>query len=603
VDYKEAKMESKLHIIKELPQHVADKIAAGEVVDRPISVVKELIENAIDAGADTITVEIKNGGKTYIRVTDNGTGIYKTDLSIAFKRHATSKIATEQDLDHILTLGFRGEALSSISAVSKVEMITKTRDEKAGRRIAIEGGRVSDIEEIGCPDGTTIIVSNLFFNTPARLKFMKPDAAESGLIIDFISKIAIAYPRIKLRLINNGSILFSTSGKGNTLANIQTIFSKETSDKLIQVLFEDGPLKIKGYISTPENTRISKKNLIFFINGRYISSKLVESAVINAYKEKISIGRYPTAILFINLPPNELDVNIHPNKKEVRFEDEKAMQIFLETALLLSLKSENAIAEITEKNVFKESIEALDPTEVKLPAMHQFDIKTILKTRRTAIDYQQQSEFFTTKNEQVMESVREPLMRFDIPALNVMGSLFGAYITAADSEYFYLIDQHAAHERIFYEELLAQYYKETKDSQKLLAPFIITVSPMANDNEAHWISMLYRLGFEIEEFGPRTFIIKSVPIFMSIDEAKTFSDDFIEHSSETSDFESSSTIERLISKACKSAVKGNDVLHRSEMERLLIDLAQTKNPFSCPHGRPIFIKLSKHEIEKMFKRV
>lgn len=601
--------------IIELPKSVYDKIAAGEVVDRPLSIVKELVENSIDAGSTSIVVEIRNGGKTYLRVTDNGCGIPKEDADLAFKRHATSKIKSAADLDHIESLGFRGEALASISAVSRVELITKTAGDKSGIRVKIEGGEMLEKEDTGCPEGTTIIVEDLFFNTPARMKFMKPDATESTLIIDFISKMTLAYPQIKIRLINNGNILFSTNGKGDVHANILTIYSREIGDKLIHLQEENGDLKLEAFVSAPNNSKTNRKSQIFFVNGRSISSKLMENAVSDAYLEKLFEGRYPIAFLFLRIAPEKLDVNIHPNKKEVRFDDERAVRAFIAQSIRDGLKTKEAIPEIKERNIFKE-------TSVSKPKNEeQVDIKRLLsEQRRSESVLETQAKYIpepagpTEPAEPAMKTEKpgipdlsadtdQPRADFDMRLLNVTGSVFGTYITAVDENSFYLIDQHAAHERIFYEQLLTQYQNEEKAQQLILAPIVINVTHAVKNDTGGMLDFLGNLGFEIEEFGPTAYIIKAIPVFMELDEAKDFIDYILDNVSEEADLANHRKISAIITNACKKAVKAHDVLDIREITRLMEDLSKTKNPYSCPHGRPTFIRLSRYEIEKMFKRV
>ncbi|MBO4991527.1 MAG: DNA mismatch repair endonuclease MutL, partial [Firmicutes bacterium] len=337
--------------IHALPKQVSDKIAAGEVVDRPLSIVKELMENSIDAGATAITVEIKNGGKSYIRVTDNGFGIPEDQVMLAFQRHATSKIETAEDLDTINTLGFRGEALASIAAVSSVEMITKPVAAKSGVKLRLQGGSLLNQTGTGCPDGTTIIVTNLFYNTPARLKFLKADNTESSLIIDFVSKMALAYPKLRIRMVNNGNILFHTPGGGQIYNNILTIYSKETGQKLLPVTADNGSMFLEGYISDPSYSKTNRKQQIFFVNGRYIQSKIMEKAVSLAYQDKLFEGRYPVTYLFLYVNPQTLDVNIHPNKKEVRFDDELAVLDFVHSTLRSHLNTKQAIPEVKAKEI------------------------------------------------------------------------------------------------------------------------------------------------------------------------------------------------------------------------------------------------------------
>lgn len=612
--------------IIELSRNVANKIAAGEVVNRPLSIVKELIENSIDAGATSIIAEIKNGGKTYIRITDNGSGIHKEDVELAFKRHATSKLRNASDLNSIQSLGFRGEALASIAAVSKVELITKTPDEKTGICIKIEGGEIIEKEEIGCPEGTTVIVEDLFYNTPARLKFMKTDSTESTLIIDFISKITLAYPHIKIRLINNGNILFSTSGKGDIYSNILTIYSKAIGDKLIHLKESVEEMSLEAFISPPSYTKTNRKNQVFFVNGRYISSKAMEDAVTEAYKEKIFSGRYPVVFLFLNLASNKLDVNIHPNKREVRFEEEGAVRDFITAMIKKALKTEDAIPEINADNLFKFNFERdkdkynssitlndADQNSTKLNE-EQVDIKKLLYNKREESQlFNEAEESYETEKldnnktkPSIAESTQETteIKEFDLFGLTVTGSIFGTYITAVDDNFLYLIDQHAAHERIFYEQLLRQYQNEDKLQQIIMMPFIINVTHSAkNAANNDILSFLGNFGFTVEEFGPKTFIVKAIPVFMDIDESKDFIEYLLDNIQENEVLQNQNKINKIITNACKKSVKAHDNLDKQEIERLISDLSKTSNPYSCPHGRPTFIRLSHHEIEKMFKRI
>lgn len=590
--------------IRKLPKTVADKIAAGEVVDRPLSVVKELLENSIDAEAASIVIEIKNGGKSYIRVTDDGCGISKEDLFLAFERHATSKIRTENDLFRIHSLGFRGEALASITAVSKVEIITKTVRSKVGSRLQLEGGILSEEGDTGCPDGTTIIVTDLFYNTPARLKFMKKDATESSLIIDFVSKMALAYPNIRIRMINNGSTLFSTQGKGSIPANLMTLYSREISERLIQISDRQGDYEIEAYLSPVDLSKINRKHQVYFINGRQINSHLLDQAVSEAYKERLSEGRYPVAYLFLNVAPERLDVNIHPNKREVRFDQNEEVKSFLVTALKHGLSTEQSFTTMSVKSSFRSP-----KLDSKPPQSHQVDIKTLLSTKRAEqanAEMDMAPLVIYEKNDpyEFPPNIEPELPRKELlPDIRILGALFGTYLMGTDDSNFYLIDQHAAHERVFYERLLSQFNSSDKLSQGILTPFVAEVSPANMDRSGEWTLTLEAMGYVLEEFGARSLIIKEIPGFMSLEEAKSFLLDFIDQIDESNTTISQKTLDKIIMNSCKSAIKGNDRLDEREIDQLLFDLAQTNNPFSCPHGRPTFIKLSKYEIERMFKRV
>jgi len=608
-------------MIRVLDKNVADKIAAGEVVERPLSIVKELVENAIDAGSDSIIVEIKNGGKSYIRVTDNGCGIEAEEVLLAFKRHATSKIYTDSDLDSIETLGFRGEALASIAAVSRCELITKTVSGKTGTRVQIEGSEVVGHMPLGAPSGTTIIVSDLFYNTPARHKFMKSDASESSLIIDFISKMAIAYSAIKMRLINNGNILFSTQGRGDVAGGILTVYSSEIGKNLLPVSSEDGFLALDGFVSPQGYGKSNKKMQVFFVNGRNISSKTMEKGVSDAYSDKLTSGRYPACFLFLKINPEKLDVNIHPNKKEIRFEDDAQISAFIDKAINEALASKNALPEIRKENIFKyqefspdRRSDTPDFDHKSDPGDHndymktyhkQVDINNLLSTMREG--EQISAGTLPVQNAQTMY-IKEETASFhpkmlDINNLSVTGSIFSTYITALDEDSLYLIDQHAAHERIFYEKLVNQYKNEEKSQQLLMVPFVINVSYAIKQDAFDWLDALRQTGFEIEEFGSKAFIVKAIPVFMTLEDAHEFIEQFLDNISETTDLKNDAVIEKIIMNACKLAVKANDELAPEEIRQLLKDLSKCENPYSCPHGRPTFIKLTKYEIEKMFKRV
>jgi len=628
-------------MIRVLDKNVADKIAAGEVIERPVSIVKELVENAIDSGGDSIVVEIKNGGKSYIRVTDNGCGIPVGQVETAFLRHATSKIETARDLDAIHTLGFRGEALASIAAVTHTELITKTKDAKMGTKLLIHGSEVLSNMGTGCPDGTTIVVTDLFYNTPARQKFLKSDAAESGQIIDFMSQIALAYPHIRFRFINNGNVIFSTAGNGDVKAAILAVYKMKEYQDLVPVDYSAEGTRITGYISRPSLSRTNRRNQIFFVNGRVVSSKVIDRGVTAGYRERLFEGRYPICFLFINTDPGHLDVNIHPNKREVRFDHEDEIIQLVADAIKSALGTKAAVAEM--KNVFKSETTREEKAEVKQQS--QVDIKSILSTKRKTEESSSKvnesnasyvapaskmpvrpasstlkPEILPTspasnplpvvlpseKMQQAKPAItveEASLQPFDFADLKLTGAIFGTYITAVDGESFYLIDQHAAHERVFYEKLVGEYLAEEKLKQPILTPIMVEVPLAVKENEYDWKDSLEEMGFSIHNFGQNTYIIKEIPTFMTISEADDFLNTFIDNVSEGSKLANTIVINKLITKSCKSAVKANDHLSMEEMKALMDQLAACRNPFSCPHGRPTFIRMTKYQIEKMFKRV
>ena len=651
-------------MIKVLEKHIADKIAAGEVVDRPVSIVKELVENAVDAGATSIVVEMKNGGKSYLRVTDDGCGIPSDQVETAFLRHATSKISNVKDLDAIGTLGFRGEALASIGAVSRTEILTKTRDSKTGTRVLFHGGEVLTHEQTGCPDGTTLIVTDLFYNTPARLKFLKSDSAESGMIIDFMSQMALAYKDIKFRLINNGNVLFATNGDGNRFNTIVRVYKNVDPKNLTAVNYEEGKLKLEGYISTPAQSKNSRSSQIFFVNGRVVHSKVMEKGLMEGYRERIFEGRHPVAYLFLETDPADLDVNIHPNKREVRFDKEADIIDFMTRAIRSCLNTEAAM--VSGTSLFKENTaeykeEAkkekqvdiksflstkVEPTIVKedtfeyktpersipAPASKPEPVKPAAPIRpitpitpivpvkpaapaaeKTAAetpvaapaDYKPQTTIVKRPEPAEPKLTVKPAVQkpFDFDDLMITGSIFNTYITAVSGDTFYLIDQHAAHERIFYEKLVKEYEDEEKMRQPIMIPLIINVDLKTDEDKFSWLTALTKMGYTIGEFGQGSYRISEIPTFMTLEEAEDFANDFIEQISDSTNLRNTVIIEKLIMKSCKAAVKGGDSLSLTELQALINDLKNCVNPFSCPHGRPTFVKLTKYEIERLFKRI
>ena len=628
-----------LRKIQVLDKSVADKIAAGEVVDRPVSIVKELVENAIDSGANSITVEIKGGGKEYIRITDNGCGIEADDVEVAFLRHATSKISSAHDLDAIMTLGFRGEALASIGAVARVEVITKTQDARMGRHVIVDGSRILSNEPIGCPDGTTITVKDLFFNVPARLKFLGSDGAESRRIIDLVSRVALAYPDIRIKLVSNNKPVFNTSGKGNILDNIVSIYGADIGKDLIPVSDDRGGNHIRGFVSNPGLSMSTRTRQIFCVNGRVVSSGILEKAVDRAYKERLFQGRFPVAFLFLAVPANKLDVNIHPTKKEVRFDDSAEIEDFVAEAITKALQAEEAVPEVRSDHVEevpREQFEDPGRKPVEKPKLHekpdqgeQLDVKKLLSTMRdkadslvklskenvplhqmvkediAKYDAAKEKTAIEVENDQsvAMPAIQPPRQKpFDMDDLNILGSLFNTYILASADDVFYMIDQHAAHERVFYEKLRGQYEASEKYSQQLMIPLNFNVSADVVATEEKWMPSVNAMGYDVEFFGNNTYLVREIPAFMEMKEAEDFLNDLFNQFSEKPYMNNPATIDKIIMRSCKSAIKGGDVLSSEEIKALMDQLKQCINPFSCPHGRPTFIRMSKYEIERMFKR-
>lgn len=659
-------------MIKILDKKTADKIAAGEVVERPLSIIKELVENSLDAEADNLVIEIKNGGKSYIRVTDNGIGIPPEECEKAFLRHATSKIEKVEDLDSIYTLGFRGEALASIAAVSKVELVTKVKDNKVGRRVDIHGGDIIENSSNGCPDGTTFIVRDLFYNTPARLKFLKKDSTEASAVIDFVTHMALAYPDVRFRMISNDKILFATNGRGDRLNTIMTLTSKIATDNLIPFEFENEGVHVEGYVSGPGESKKNRKNQVFFVNGRNVDSKVIEKGINLAYMDRLFEGHFPICYLFITVSAETMDVNIHPNKKEVRFFNEQLITDTVKMGIIRALNSKLHVphikkaeeVRIPEKTVQVQRYDQLTdkktaPIAGSLKSSPEYEIKKAdvlnagetpmvdeglnagktlnlaetgpkydytLKTQENIKEYMktespkksfddinnilkayeaEEQEQLTLKEQVVSteELKKESEKRFDFTALEVHGQFFSTYIELTDKDTIYFVDQHAAHERVFFEKLMNEFQGREKHKQQILIPILLDVSMGDMEKKDQWLGPLSDMGFTLEEFGPSTFKVVEIPMFFDIAESEDFLKEFVSSLDDVKDFTHHGTWNKIATRACKSAVKGHDILSDDEIHALLEDLSNCKNPFSCPHGRPVFIQITEKELEKRFKRI
>ena len=607
--------------IKILAKEIAEKIAAGEVIESPLSVVKELVENSIDAGSTQIVVELKAGGKDYIRVSDNGSGIMSEDMKLALLPHATSKIRFAEDLANITSLGFRGEALSSIAAVSDMELISKTEDSKTGRKIAVCANEIREECDVAADTGTTVIVRDLFFNLPARRKFLRSDSKENSSVSEFVSRIALAYPEIRFRFISDGTILFSTPGKGDIYQTILTVYSPQNAKKLLKLSFDNGKYSIKGYISSPLESRKNRKQQIYFVNGRLINSQLMETAVRDAYSDKLFEGKYPSVYLFLELDPLDIDVNVHPRKAEIKFRDEVEVYEFIVYAIREALLDNSATA--IENSDIKESqlsVSAIEEKEIPVSKV-SYDEKEVtdlfssLREKEPEISYappvqkdvfKDQRAVNELKNETTEQITAEAFEdhisdRLVFSSLEPMGQVFVTYILASDKDNFYIIDQHAAHERIMYEKLLRSFNEEEKAGQLLLAPMVIELDRSMTYAAEEALPLLSDMGFMLEIFGDSSYLVKEIPYFMEYAEAEDFIYEFI---SASFDYKNNVRMRRdvIISRSCKSAVKAHDRLSITEMKALLSDLDKCENPYSCPHGRPTFLKFSEYELEKMFKR-
>lgn len=652
-------------MIRVLDKFIADKIAAGEVIERPVSAVKELVENSVDAGAGSVIVEIRGGGKSYIRVTDDGCGIPPEEAETAFLRHATSKISSISDLDNIRSLGFRGEALASISAVSRLTIVTRTKDNSAGIRLIMHGGKVISKETAGANTGTTIVVEDLFYNTPARRKFMGSDAREGSAIIELIQQYAVCYPHIRFMMIRNGETVFTTSGNGDTLRTIQSLYPDTAHAGLIPVTGRN----VRGYVSDPGTTKNNRKGQLFFVNGRLVDSKVIEKGLENGYGGRIFSG-FPVAILFIEADPSEIDVNIHPGKRTIKFLRETEVLSDISHAVSAAMlsresvpagnpardassvaesagisKTENKTESKPYREVRSEQImtgeqssireflsglkrEAKPSAAAARPATSQIQPEPAVlpekdeKPAETAHNETVQAvlpqkEHIQAVSEPVkpadaedvkpeasawMPHIEQPLHKqFDFSELEYRGYLFDTFIVMQSADTVYLFDQHAAHERIFYEKFVGSYLRGEKLVQPILTPVTLNVSADVYYMSREWLDPLTSAGFEIEDFGVNTFVIRGIPSYMELSEAESFARTYLEGLDEHSG-KNDTVIDKLIMKSCKSAVKANEHLSQLEISRLIADLAACQNPYCCPHGRPTFIRYTRYEIERSFHR-
>ncbi len=596
-------MKNKDKSIKLLNDEVASQIAAGEVIERPSSVVKELVENAIDAGATDIRIFIELAGKQLIKVTDNGKGIPNDQLNLAVMRHATSKLTSAEDLFSIETLGFRGEALASIASVSNFELSSRVEEESMGGRIVVEGGTVHTIDKIGVPTGTSVQVRNLFYNVPARLKFLKTDTTEKKKISELVSRYALAYPEIRFKLVSDQSILLESAGNGDHRELLAELYGLEIAKKMLSVKLREGNYEINGYISPVSITRSNRNEIIFFVNGRWVQDTTLAAALMRAYHTLIMTGRYPLAILFIQLPVNEVDVNVHPTKAEVRFTQNDYMFSLLQRATRRALLAYSSVPEISPK-IWQTPSQTTENEETQLswtPArvLNQFDepFQSEFSKGVKTNNHQEAIETAPTSNED-----KDNSPEFDIPLLRPVGQVGLAYLVAEGPDGLYLIDQHAAHERILFEKLLGQ-LEASIPTQVMLTPETVTLSPHQSILLEQNLPVLRKLGFAIENFGPNLFQVRGIPVLLSGINPEAAIRVVVE------DFEDDETPlknvieQKIAARVCKrAAVKAGQSLTRMEQEALIRDLERCISPRTCPHGRPTMIHLSVDLLEKQFGR-
>nr|WP_308692016.1 DNA mismatch repair endonuclease MutL [uncultured Terrisporobacter sp.] len=671
-------------IINILDDLTINKIAAGEVVERPSSVTKELIENSIDASSTQIVIDIVDGGKKQIRITDNGEGIPSSEVDKSFLRHATSKIKKIDDLYDLYSLGFRGEALASIASVSRLEMITKTKDEPLGTKVVLEGGKEVLKEPVGTKNGTTIIIKDLFFNTPVREKFLKSTHAETINISDLINKLAIGNTNVQFKYINNGKLMLNTPGDNKLISVIRSIYGKEIVENLIEINEEGSFCNINGYIGNNNIYRSNKNLQHIYINNRYVRSKIILDAINEAYKSIIPINKHGVCFLNIDINPAKIDVNIHPTKMEIKFENDKDLYIeirdllkkkLLNTALIgkyenyddkfkvnesketylqekeaylqtfNNLNKENEedknLNKATPKNDFSELnsfmslSEALSKNnkveenkankekvkdntitsnniekEIKLQSIenkkNEFFIDGVVDVSKSFSfdELNSLNERNDKKAElnQISEENIKSENRFSITDFRVVGSILNTYIVLEKNEAMYLLDQHAAHEKVLYEEYMKKFKNHKIDMQMLLDPIVMEFSNVDMMKIENNMDLFLNFGFEIELFGNNHIMVRGVPTIFGTPESEKFILQIIDN---MEDLSSSYDLkgDKFASMACRAAIKANDKIHIIEMKKLLLQMEKCENPFTCPHGRPTIVEISKKEIEKMFKRI
>lgn len=672
--------------IRVLEKNVSDKIAAGEVVERPASVIKELLENAVDAGATTVCVEIKGGGIQYMRVSDNGSGMSEEDVSLSVVRHATSKIQTENDLTKISTLGFRGEALSSIAAVSRLEIYTKPKDADTGTLLIAENGEIIDVSDAGCPDGTTVVVRQLFSTVPARMKFLKKDFTEAGYIEDIVSRLALSHPEISVKFINNGKEILFTPGDNLLSSAIYAVYGKDIKEAMVHADFSERGVSVSGMCGKSSAARKNRGMENFFVNGRYIKSALLSRATEEAYKNELMVGKFPACVLNVTLPPQEVDINIHPTKLEAKFADEKHIYHCVYWAVKNAIYKSGFVPKVSEhKNIKPQFMRMPEKTEesmghnvgekfntqlnengftpvntqshaaysIQTPfvfsekasaekAASDAEISAKPQPAETQIWLEQQwqnkfsSELFdqqpiahmpggmVTSSEDAISKTEEKRVpgrqeeteagiipkqtpfptASEPPAYKICGQVFATYIIVEKDGKMLMVDQHAAHERLRYEKLLAQYRKREVTSQLLLCPEVVNLTAPEFVLFCENRETICNLGFLADEFGQRQIIVRGTPAEAGECDIKSTVLEILgmmsEHRKNIDDDLAAKMLYRI---ACRGAVKANAVLNHAEMKKLLDDIFSLSGINTCPHGRPITVEFTKEFIEKQFKRI
>ena len=618
--------------IRPLSENMIGKIAAGEVVERPAAAIKELVENSLDAGATAVTVEIREGGMDTIRVADNGSGIDESDIRMAFERHATSKISREQDLNAIATLGFRGEALASIAAVSKTTMTTRTAERETGLKITNEGGKITDIRETVCPVGTTVTVKELFYNVPVRKGFMKKAGQEAAAVHELMTQLLLSRPDISFRYISNGKTEFHSPGDGQTATALQTVYGSRAVKSMKPVDDHVNGLIIKGYIGIGENARGNRSQELFFINGRVMHSRILNEAVENACRERVMIGKFPVCALYITIAYEAVDVNVHPNKLEVRFRDETAVYEAVHSSVINALKEKDAFEQPVEMNLVREKDNAASVSErenqrITIPRTNAVvSVSRILPPEAAVSVKAPENRPSPVYREEAKPAALQPVTRTaphpsaapvmkedseqistiltTMPKpMKIFGALFNTYILVEYEDQLLLVDQHAVHERLLFDRLMKEHAAGDRAGQELLVPIVISVTKQEQRLLEENREALEDIGMTVETFGERDVAVRTIPMILGEAQAKDFVRDVVEELQNGRDPTAEKKRAALLQTACKHAVKGGDALAETELRSLLDSMIEQKVTPTCPHGRPLVVALSHRELDRKFKRI
>ncbi|MEJ2707078.1 MAG: DNA mismatch repair endonuclease MutL [Anaerolineales bacterium] len=578
-----------------LPPEIASQIAAGEVVERPASVVKELVENALDAGAGYISITVAGAGKRLIEVSDDGAGIPAEELPLAVQRHATSKLKEARDLFQIDTLGFRGEALASIGSISRMTITSRPVDSQMGARLQVDGGQIGEVEPLGTPVGSVVRVEDLFYNVPARLKFLKHDTTERRHIDNLVTRYALAYPDVRFHLQQEGRPAVQTSGNGDRREVLGALYGADIARQMLEVLSEDQDLRVTGFISPTSLTRSNRREIIFYINGRPVQDASLTAALLKAYHTLLMVGRYPMAVVFIDIPPKSVDVNVHPTKAEVRFRDQQRIFSGVQHAIRRALLAHTPVQGLP--NQLRWSPESGWGSSGRESGRHEIGPAWQISNQEDAWPIETEAEA-----EQVRTGQTTPLPDLKAPILRLIGQIASTYLIAEGPDGLYLVDQHAAHERVLFERFMSQRENEIP-AQTLLQPAAVEMSAASARLLSEQLPTLERIGFEVEIFGPNTFLVRAIPTLIKDSDPTSALRALVEEFEEDETPLQSEAEARIIARVCKrAAVKAGQTLSEAEQQALLRDLENCQSPRTCPHGRPTMIHLSVDLLERQFGR-